>query len=94
MPSAKKQIKGLVQGYYRKYRWEYDLLIKAIEMKRKMIREGVDASEGADMTPMYEMTERLQTAFIMALSPEESQWFKSKEGGRWFIKQFPQFSLQ
>lgn len=94
MDSAKRKVRQIILQYRRDYAEEYSLLKEALVIRRKMIREGIDATEGSDMMPMYELSENLQTFIILALEPEELTWWKTREGGRWFIKTFPVFSLQ
>ena len=65
-----------------------------LKERRNRIADDVDFSEGADMMPMYELTEDLQTKLVLGLESAEYTWLHTKEGGRWFIKTYPQFSLQ
>lgn len=84
---------ALIEAYKVGWPEEFYLLKDALEMKRKMLRDGLEWTEGSEMVPMYEVSETLMAGLIRALDTEESTWFKSKEGGRWFIKAFPMFSL-
>lgn len=97
MESAKQKLKTVVSTYIQDYPEEFEALKNANDMTRKMIRDGDYARAfwaGGDARPMYQVAERIQTSIAMMLTPDELTWFKSREGGRWFITQFPVFSLQ
>lgn len=94
MDSAKLKIKSAVATYMLDMPEEFELLKHALEMRRKMLREGVNWMEGTDGMPMYELSEELQLRITLALNSEELTWWKTTQGGRWFIKTFPVFSLQ
>lgn len=76
------------------YRKEYLLVEKAVAMRRHIIKDGLNFEEGADMKPLYEMSEIMQTMLVMGLNEEETTWFKSKTGGLWFAREFPVFALR
>jgi hypothetical protein len=94
MDTAKVKIANIVSSYIENHSEEFKLLREANEMTRKMIREKTYATEGSDMVPMYQTSERMQTAIATMLNIDEATWFKSREGGRWFIRTYPVFSLQ
>lgn len=94
MDTAKLKIKQTVAKYIIDYPDEYQMLLEALTMRRKMIREGIDGAQGSDMMPMYELSEALQMLLTLALNEQEMTWWKERAGGRWFIRTFPQFSLQ
>ena len=69
MDTAKKKIASTVALYIKFDNDEYQILLEALKMRRQMIEEMVDPTEGADMMPMYEMSEHLQAMLIKALGP-------------------------
>ncbi len=94
MDSAKQKITFLVEDYIRKFPGEFDLLKNAVALHRNISESPDSWDKSGDMKRLYEISETLQTMFIMGLDEEETVWLKSKAGGNWFIKKFPVFSLQ
>lgn len=91
MDTTKKKIENIVKDYIKKYPAEYELLKEAIKMKRIMNKEGFDKQ--TDMRPLFELSETLQSMIITGLEDDEITWFKTKNGGNWFSKEFKVFSL-
>lgn len=94
MPSAKKKLQDIVKRYVRAYRKEYEIVQKAVAMRRHMINDGLNFEEGSDLRPLYEMSETLERMIVLELNVEELTWMKTKVGGRWFAREFPAFALQ
>lgn len=90
---TKKKLKFAVAAYKRQYPEDYKIVCKGIAMKRSLKRDEYATIEGSDMRGLFEIPEDLHTAFVQALDEEEIVWFKTKEGGRWFARTFPEFSL-
>ena len=57
--------------YIRTSKAEYSLLMDWLKERRNRIADDVDFSEGADMMPMYELTEDLQTKLVLGLESAE-----------------------
>lgn len=93
---TKNRIKNLVAGYKELFPDEYKAVVSFIERNRKL-QENEFASMKQEHAMLerglYEIPEKLSTILIKELKDEELKFFKSKEGGRWFAKQFPQFAL-
>lgn len=90
---TKKKIKLCVVAYKRRYPDAYKIVTDAIQMKRGLNRDQYASIESSEMRGLYEIPEDLHQAFVMALDAEEITWFKTKDGGRWFARTFPQFAL-
>ena len=93
---TKNRIKSIVGGYKALFPEEYEALVKFIEQNRKLQdNEFASLKKEQNMLEraLYEISETLDTMIGQKLSAEELTFFKSKEGGRWFAKTFPQFAL-
>lgn len=105
MQSAKLNIKKVVSEYKRAFPDEYRTVVDAVKMHREMIKDGyldedsLDLSGGDDQRrALYEMPVTLFQNLAANLTEDQMLWLKSggrnkKEGGRWFAKTFPEFSL-
>lgn len=89
------RIKNIVELYKRAFPNEYKLVCEAIEMRRRIMKDGVDMDEmnGTLKRPLFEIPEKLSASIISELDAEELEYFKTTEGARWFAKTFPEFSL-
>ena len=93
---TKNRIKNIVGGYRVLFPQEYEQVVKFIADNRKLqenefasLRKEHNMIERA----LFELPETLSTMLIKELSGDELTFFKSKQGGRWFTKTFPQFAL-
>jgi hypothetical protein len=94
MESAKRNITLVIDTYAREYPDEFELVKKAVQMKRAMMKDDKFGTiEYTGMRALFELPERVHALFVTNLTPVQLEWFKSKEGGRWFAKKFPVFSL-
>lgn len=91
--TTKGKIKQAVKAYKRRYPDQYKIVCKAIALKRSMKKDEYARIDHSDMRGLFEIPEDLHTAFVMLLDAEEITWFKTKDGGRWFARQYPEFSL-
>lgn len=92
----RKRISNLVAGYKELFPEEYEMTVKFIEDNRRLQANEFSAlkNEHAILErALYEIPEKLSTMIFQELSEEELNYFKSKQGGRWFAKSFPQFAL-
>lgn len=90
----KHKIRNIVQVYALEHAADYNSVCRAIAGKRKLTTDEYASLEGSKFArALYEIPEQLHTAFVMGLSEEELSWFKSIPGGRWFAKNFREFSL-
>lgn len=90
---TKKKIKDAVKAYKRRYPDHYKIVVKAIALKRSLKQDQYARIDKSDMRGLFEIPEDLHTVFVMLLDVEEITWFKTTEGGRWFARTFPEFSL-
>lgn len=93
MNSAKKRLTNIVEAYTKDFPEEFEMVRKAVEMKRRMTRDEFATVEGSSMRGLYEISETLQQLIIMGLEEEELLWLKTIPGGRWFATKFPVFAL-
>lgn len=93
--NTQARIKNLVKGYAQYYPEEYGITVKAIEMQRRIQADEFATVKGGVYVgrALYELPERLMNAIYQELDDEELKYLKTKEGGRWFAKSHPQFSL-
>lgn len=90
----KRSIRNIVNAYRTQHAEEYKLLCDAIAMQRKVLSDPTyGEAKASDMRGLYEISVTLQEALIEHLSEDATVWLKSKEGGRWFAKEFKEFAL-
>lgn len=92
------RIKNLVEAYKRLFPEEYTRVCEAVIMLRQVQEDEfgslkVETSGVAPQRILHEIPEKLYMSFIQELTEEELTYWKSKEGGRWFCKEFPMFSV-
>lgn len=93
----KLKIKDLVAQYKRIFPEEYHATIEYLKNNRKLLKnefadltkEGTNALERG----LYEIPETLDNIFRMKLKDHERMELESKDGGRWFVRTFPEFSM-
>jgi hypothetical protein len=93
-----KRIINLVEVYKQLFPEEYKQACEAVIMLRQVQEDEFASVKGdhSGISPdriLHEIPEKLYMSFVQTLSAEELTYWKSKEGGRWFCKEFPQFSL-
>lgn len=91
----KRKIKTLVALYRAEMPEEYGLLIRAVEMKRRMLHDPEYATleGGRHNRALFEISETLSSRLIMGMEVKEIEWFKTIPGSRWFARTFREFSL-
>ncbi len=91
---AKKNISTIVGKFKFTHPDEYAITVKAVEAMHHMV---IDDFASAKDTPMirglYETPEELYAMFIIELDPEDMNWLKTKEGGKWYAKKFKEFAI-
>ena len=98
-PHTQKRIKNIVQLYKQMFPQEYKTVCEAVIMQRKLQHDEFASVKGehagvSAQRALMETPEKLYMSFANQLDGEELNYFKSVEGARWFIKEFPEFSLQ
>lgn len=90
----KTSIRNIVSAYRVQKPEEYRLVCQAVEMQRQLLQDAkYGAMESTDNRALYEISMTLQENFIINLSVDALTWLKSKQGGRWFAKEFKEFAL-
>ena len=92
------RIKNLVEGYKKLFPEEYKIACEAVIMQRHIQNDEFASVKGEHAAPsvqrkLYEIPETLYMTLIKELDGDELNYWKSKEGGRWFADTFKQFSL-
>lgn len=92
---AQNRIKNLVQGYKTLFPEEYKSACEGVIMQRQIQKDEFASLGGNHVAEriLHEIPEKLYMSLVKELSAEELDYWKSKEGGRWFADAFPQFSL-
>lgn len=106
MQSAKINITKVVSEYKKQYPEEYNQVVEAIQMRRKMFEDGYIDEESLDVhdpnnfrRALYEIPLTLMTSITQNLTDDQLTWLKSgtpsnrNAGGRWFAKTFQEFAL-
>jgi hypothetical protein len=89
------KIHQIVRDYREMFPEEYELYLKAIEQDRVNLKTKF-AELGktyAIKRALYSVGTKLDAMFLKALTEDEQKELSTLEGGRWFAKEFPQFSL-
>lgn len=91
---TKMKIRTAVTDYKKMFPHDYANLMKAIEEQRLNLKDDMAEIEGhAIKRALFTISEILSTMIAKKLDNEESLFFKSKEGSRWFAKEFSQFRI-
>lgn len=91
---GREMIKEIVAKYIKENPQEYKIVVKGIEMKKKLRADEYASVEGSpNMRGLFEISETLSTDLVLGLDEQTMVWFKSLEGARWFAKEFGQFAL-
>lgn len=95
---TQKRIINLVEGYKKLFPQEYKQVCEAVIMQRQIQADEFARVKGEHAGPslqrlLHEIPEKLYMSFVKELDGQELNYWKSLEGGRWFAKTFPQFSL-
>lgn len=95
---TKRNIRAIVTLYKMQHKDEYELLKRAVQMHREALADpkfakSEQAGRSSDMRGLYEISEALQMMLIQGMSEDETTWFKTIDGGRWFARTFGEFSL-
>lgn len=84
----------IVKDYIQDFPEEFRIVKKGIAAKRLLTRNEFANLEGSDYSrALYEISETLSNLFITRLNEEQMVWFKTKEGARWFAREFQAFAL-
>ena len=89
------KIHQIVRDYREMFPEEYELDIKAIEEDRVNLKTKFAEVQKthAIKRALYSIGTKLDAMFLQALTRDEQKELSTVEGGRWFAKEFPQFSL-
>ena len=95
MTSFQKKITEVVHQYIRTNPQEYKAVKILINEQRKELRTKFAEPKGKGVLgrKLVEIPETLFSILVMRLSLEETEYYKSKSGTRWFAKQFPEFKV-
>lgn len=91
---AKKNIEDIVNKYKFAFKDDYNTVVKAVEaMHHIVIDDFASTKDTPNMRGLYETPEELYAMFLIELDIEDMQWFKTKEGGKWYAKKFKEFAI-
>lgn len=95
MQKAQNKIKNAVFLYKQTFPEEFKLFCKGMEMTRRLQRDELaSVKESQAISRMiHQVPEKLEQLFITNLDVEELEYYKTKEGARWFAKTFPEFRV-
>lgn len=93
MDAVQLKISALVVEYARLFPGEYESFKKGrqVRMERQRDKFGSLTTVGFLERKILEYPETLNAILNMRLTPEELQYFISREGTIWFAKEYPQF---
>lgn len=95
---TQKRILNLVELYKRAFPNEYKMACDGVIMQRQLLDNEMATVKGEHngvsiQRALFEMPEKLFQSLVKELDGDELNYFKSKEGARWFTKAVPQFAL-
>ncbi len=94
--TSQENITAVVRNYIKRYPREYSLF-KGQNIKRSHSQKNKFASvgkgQGALERKITEVPETLFTMMTVNLPLEDMEYYKSKNGTRWFAGQFPEFRI-
>jgi hypothetical protein len=95
---TQKRILNIVEVYKKAFPEEYKAVCDGLIMSRQLLADEMGTVKGehsgaSAQRVLYEIPEKLYQSIHTTLDGEELNYFKSKEGGRWFTKAVPQFAL-
>lgn len=98
MKIAKQEISEAVKEYKKVFYPEYLEVVELLKAKRKALEDKDYATVVKDSgsfldRALTEIPETLYTVLLQGLSKESLKYYKSKEGTRWFAREFPEFRL-
>ncbi len=95
MTTAKIKITALVQDYARLFPDEFKNFKTGIKQKKNNLKDkyATTKSDGIIERSLFEIPETLDYLFMTKLSKEEIDWFYTKEGSHWFVKNFKDFRI-
>ncbi len=82
-----------MRGYIKGNPEDYKIVCKAIAYKKSLTDKKFAMLEGSHMRALFEIPEKLMEALIIGLDEEGTIWMRTTEGGRWFAKEFREFSI-
>lgn len=94
MDTAKTRIAEIIKEYIRTYPIEWADFCLAVKEKLSLSSNDFGEISGSDLIErkLFEMPETLYIIFKLKMDEAEFEWFKTKEGSRWFVKTYPQFN--
>lgn len=95
MESTKNKIIEIVKAYSEVFFDEYEAVVSYLKKKRNNRNNNFAEIKGNDyvVRSLYEIPETLDNIIQTKLDDKDKQFLKSKEGGHWFVKKFPQFRI-
>lgn len=93
--SVQKKIAQITDQYKELSSWEYQTVVEEIRKNRNNQANAYGSLKGDHVMEraIKEVPETLYVLMTLKLSPEELKYWNSKEGNRWFVRLFPEFSL-
>lgn len=99
--TAQTKLKEIVKNYKQLFPAEYKGVCEIVKQKRKGMKDQFGSLKGKDANKthgvmeraLFEISETLGVVIGRQLDKGEFEWFHSKEGSRWFQRNFKEFSL-
>lgn len=99
--TAQTKLKEIVKNYKQLFPAEYKGVCEIVKQKRKGLKDQFGSLKGKDANKthgvmervLFEISETLSVIISRQLDKGEFEWFHSKEGSRWFQRNFKEFSL-
>lgn len=92
---TKMKIRTAVRDYIQMFPDEYRDLLNTIAIQKQNLKTDMAELDGthAVKRALFTISEKLSVMIGKKLNQQELEYFKTKEGGRWFADEFSQFSI-
>lgn len=99
--TAQTKLKEIVKNYKTLFPAEYKGLCQIVKQKRQNMKDQFGSLKGKDANKthgvmergLFEISETLNVIIQRQLDKGEYEYYHSKEGSRWFQRNFKEFSL-
>ena len=96
MTTAKEKIRQCVAHYMKTHAAEFAAYKQSLAVQKDTLVDSKFAQVKNTDFLLRKLTEYPENLFFLiqnALTEDEKEWWRTKEGGRWFAKSFKQFSV-
>ncbi len=92
---SQDKIRNTINEYKKIFTWEYDAFFKQQVELKSNVHDDYASVKGSqiEMRVLSEIPDTLYTIFQKTLDKSSWEYFRSKKGQRWLVKEFPIFRV-